>query len=253
MLLGTDRDLRSTLIRAAGEAKPRDPNAVALAAVPMFAQVEEEALLQLASSCRRRRIDAAEVSLFHEGDEPGSLYVILQGEIHIRTATAAGKIVHIAERGPGDHIGELSLIDGAPRMADAVTASPCELLVLRREAFLQCVEQNSKIALAVMTALAERLREAARHLAAQEEMDVPGRVARLLLEMMTDHGSPLAKGEVKLTLRRTQQQMADQIGAARETVTRALADLKRLSIIRSEGRDIIVCDPKKLKQQAERI
>jgi CRP-like cAMP-binding protein len=230
-----------------------DPNIEALRRVPVFSVLEDEALARLASTCRRRRYEAAELPIFHEGDDPGSLYVILRGRVHIRTVTPAGKSIHVAERGPGDQIGELGLIDGAPRMADAVTASPAELLILGREAFLRCLEEQPKIAFAIMRSLSERLREAARRLALQEEQDIPGRVARLLLEQMESGGQTLSTGEILLTATRTHQQMAEQIGAARESVTRALGDLRRRKILRSEGRRLIIIDLKSLRLQVDRV
>jgi len=228
-----------------------NPNIDALRRVPVFAVLDDAALARLAADCRRRRFDTTEQSLFHEGDDPGSLYVILSGHVHIRTVTPAGKFVHVAERGPGDQIGELALLDGAPRMADAITATPCEVLVLSRVAFLRSLEDNPKIALAIMCSLAERLREAARRLSLLEQQDVPGRVASLLVEQMESSGQKLPTGEIRLGLVRTHQQLADQIGAARESVTRALGELKRRHILRTEGRRLIIIDPKKLRAQTE--
>ena len=234
----------------AGKKSGVNPNVDALRRVPIFAHLENDALVRLAEHCRRRRFDTAEESLFHEGDDPGSLYIILVGTVHIRSVTPTGKTVHIAERGVGDQIGELSLLDNAPRMADAVTASPCELLVLGQDAFTRCIEEYPKIALAVMRSLAGRLREAARHLALQEEQDIAGRLSRLLLDHI-DSRAP-ATGEVRLTRRQTHQQMADQIGAARESVSRALSDFRRLNIVRMQGREIVIVDLEKLRRQAER-
>ncbi len=243
----------STASSATGAAAA-DPNVAALRKVPIFAGVEPEALSLLAQNCRRQRIDASDVSVFHEGDEPGSLYVILRGAVHIRTIAPSGKSIHLAERGVGEHFGELALLDGAPRMADAVTIAPCEFLVLRREAFTRCVTTNPRIALGIMGALAQRLRESARHLTDREEQNVSGRLALLLLESASEHGAPVAGSpqEIRLTVRRTQQQMADQIGAARESVARALGELRRLKIVRTEGRDIVIQDRAKLKRHAER-
>ena len=245
----TEAKAAKTGAESAAEA-PRDPNVAALRRVPIFAGLEDDTLARLAQNCRRRHTEASEESLFLEGDDPGSLYVIVKGTVHIRTLTTTGKPVHIAERGPGDHIGELALLDGAPRMADAVTASPCDLLILSRDAFVRCVDTSPQIAHSIMRSLAARLREAARHQASQEEQDVTGRIARLLLDKI-DHAAATG-GDFPLKARQTHQQMADQIGAARESVSRALADLRRLNILRMEGHRIIVIDLKKLQRQAER-
>src|SRR5205823_6439085 len=156
--------------------------------VPLFAELDEPLLQALAQRCRCKTFKTNEV-LFHEGDEEEStLYVIVSGHIDIQRDTASGKTVHIARRGPGEYVGELALIDGKPRMADALTAEPCDLLLLRRADFIGCIEQSPRIALGVMACLADRLRQAASDLISRQELDVLGRLSEKLLELVAAHG-----------------------------------------------------------------
>ncbi len=236
-------------------AKPSEADllAAALKQVPMFAELDAVYRLQLAQYCRRRWIDAPGVLLFREGDDPGSLYVIMSGMVRVQSMTSGGKPVFIAQLGAGEAVGELALLDGEPRMADVITESPCDLLVVRREAFLRCVRENPDIAFSVMAMLARRLRETARQQTAREDQDVTGRLAQLLVAEMDRNGVPEGRtGHIRLGTRKTHLQMAEQIGSSRETVTRALAEMRRLQILDTEGRDLIVINPERLRSQATR-
>src|SRR5436309_2273573 len=106
----------------------------ALRQVPIFSGLDDDSLKSLARRSRRRTFRASE-ALFHEGDPGHTLYVIVSGRVKIQTNTAAGEIVHLANRGAGEQFGELSLIDGKPRMADAVTSEKSDLLMLDRTEF----------------------------------------------------------------------------------------------------------------------
>jgi CRP-like cAMP-binding protein len=212
--------------------------------------MDPSSLQALAIHTRRRRFPAHE-ALFHEGDPGYTLYVIVSGHVHIQTTTASGETVHLARRGPGEHFGELSLIDGKPRMADAVTDDPCELLMLDHAHFVRCVEQSPRLALSVMACLADRLRQAATHLETHQELDVLGRVAQTLLELAAAHGTEESAGGLRIGVKITQQQMAEQLGTTRESVNRALSSLKSVQAIRLDGRQIVVLNRKRLHQYAD--
>lgn len=215
--------------------------------LPLFASLDNAALSTLALRCRRRAFPANE-ALFHEGDPGYTLYVIVTGCLNIQRNTATGTTVHLAQRGPGEPFGEMALIDGKPRMADAVTAAPTELLILDREAFVQCVEQSPQIAFGVMSCLAERLREAGTHLESQQSLDVCGRLAKKLLELAELHGIEEEDGSLRLPSRITQQSLAEQVGTTRESVNRELSRLRGVNAIRMDGRTIVVLNWKKLRK-----
>ena len=215
--------------------------------VPLFAGLEEAMLEMLAAHSRRRRFKAGE-TLFHVGDPGYTLYIILSGHIHIQTFTPAGEVVHQAQRGPGEHVGELALIDGKPRMADAVVAQECDLLMLDHADLIGCIEQSPKMALSIMSCLADRLRQAADHLESRQGLDVLGRLARLLLQLAEEHGQEDPSGGKRIRIKLSQQTLADQVDATRESVNRALSSLKEAGAIRYEGRTIIILNVNKLRQ-----
>ena len=100
--------------------------------VPLFHALDDALIEPLSRRARRRKF-AAHEALFHEGDPGHTMYIVLEGRVRICKTTASGQTVHIAFLDPGDYFGEMALIDGSPRMADAATVSASDLLMLDRE------------------------------------------------------------------------------------------------------------------------
>ena len=228
--------------------------AAALRAVPLFQGLGAAELDRVARSARRLTCKAG-ATLISQGDPDGErLYVILRGSVQIQRDTAAGRTVHLGLRGPGEHFGEMALLDDGARMADAVAATPCDLLVLGRAAFRECLRESPAISLAVVAALTRRLREAADRLEARHELDVTGRLAECLLGLARAEGERRPDGSVRLPRRRTHAQLAEMIGATRESVTRALDDLRALRALRTEGRPaaIVLLDEARLQRRCAR-
>jgi CRP/FNR family cyclic AMP-dependent transcriptional regulator len=218
--------------------------------LPVFAALDEESVRDLASRCRRRTFRAGE-ALFHEGDPGFTLYVVISGAVNIqRDIDSTGVTVHLATRGPGEPFGEMALIDGKPRMADAVTAAPTDALMLDRDVFVAAVEKSPRIAFAVMSYLADRLREAGGQMEERQALDVRGRLAQRLLDLADRAGSPDSGTGILLPAHFTQQQLAEHIGATRETVNRELSRMREVRAIRMEGRRIVVTDLDKLRRYA---
>lgn len=212
----------------------------------LFADLDEDSLQALAQRCRRRSYPAG-TALFHQDDPGQTMYLILTGRVVIeRVHAATGEAIHITERGPGDHFGEMSLLDGAPRSADAVTRTECDLLMLDRAEFLACLDQSSTLALAIIKSLAERLRTTNDALVALRTQDVLGRLALFLLEEARIDAD--ARGPKRIEARWTQQQIADRIGTTKESVNRALSRLKRSNVVQQDDDGhLTITDPAKLR------
>jgi CRP-like cAMP-binding protein len=230
--------------------------------VPLFGEVTDPLLLDmLVDSSRVRRVPAG-TTLFLEGDDADQLYVVLTGAVNIQKRAEEdeleGRVIHIARRGPGEHFGELALIDDETRMADAVTAEQTDLLIIRRDAFRRCVRERPELAFSVMKALARRQRESGERLAFQRENDVLRRVAALILAAVdalgATAGPPSSTLKVQIDLKRTHKQIGDEIGATRESVSRALATLERNGIVVAVGRGgrFTVTDVRKLRALCDR-
>ncbi|MGV3722806.1 MAG: Crp/Fnr family transcriptional regulator [Actinomycetota bacterium] len=217
-----------------------------LGQVPLFTGLGPEHLRKLAEACRRRKFRADE-TLFYEGDPGHTLYLVVSGQVKIQRVTPSGKLVVLAMRGPGEHVGEMALLDGEPRSADAVTAETCELLMLGRDRFLDCMAEHPQIALNMLASLTRRLREAANQTEGFRELDVLGRVASVLLELAESHGEAGEAG-IRITQRVTQQELADRIGATRVSVNKALGRLKSIRALHSEGGDLVVANASELRR-----
>ena len=211
-----------------------------LNAVPLFQELDEPSLFEMARLTRHRSYPPSSV-LFHAGDSGHTLYVILAGRVRVEKISAAGETVHLADRGRGDHFGELSLLDGSPRMATVCTITECECLTIEREAFQRCLLGAPSVALQVMIVLARRLREAADDLEGVQALDVLGRLCKALLELAPIGPEGTAPGEsAGVLLRITHQELADRVGATRESVTRAIGSLRKTGLVRTEGRTLIL-------------
>jgi CRP/FNR family transcriptional regulator, cyclic AMP receptor protein len=219
--------------------------------VPLFTGLDEESLRLLSRRSRRRRF-ASGHTLFCQGDPGHTLYVVIAGRVNIERLTASGERLHITHRLAGEVFGEMAVIDGKPRMADAVTAGETELLMLDRDDFLSCLRQSPEIAVGIIACLSERLREAADLLESHLSRDVLGRVSVALLEWAGTHGAPGPDGEVRIATRFTQQALAEQIGASRESVNRALSSLKAVGAVRLDGRQLVLLDTGRLRRYSDR-
>ena len=200
-------------------------NAEYLSRVPLFASLDQQTLDSFGDKCVRKKLERSE-ALFYEGSEGGALYVVLGGQVRIEKVTASGVQV-LGTRGPGEVIGEMSLIDGQPRSAQAVAASECKLLVLYRSDFESLVRAHPSASLAIMTSLSLRLREAADLLVARETQAVG--------ERLLSHLTRLSGADGVVHLRLGQSELAETLGCARESLNRALNGLVRSGSIVKEG------------------
>lgn len=171
-------------------------------------------------------------SHFITAEQPGEVvYVLLEGTVKIYVSRADGREVILAFLGPGDTVGEMSLVDSAGRSANVVTTEPSRLLWMDRATFQQCVRTLAPLANNLVRLLSRRLRFANEQIQALCTLDVPGRVARQILAMADRYGEPAASGEVRIPLRLTQSDLGEIVGASRERVNQAIVELKQRGTI----------------------
>jgi CRP-like cAMP-binding protein len=212
-----------------------------LAKVPLFNGISASALRSLAEVCRVRRYGKRDV-IFQEGDPGNGLFLVVTGTVTVTTLDGQGETTHIADRGPGEHIGELALFDGRRRSATVTAISDVEMLYLDREAFFGVSEKVPAITRNVIFELANRLREEIDRRKREKSADAQQRLCAVLLE--------LANGEpARVSLR--QSELGERVGATRETVSRCLRVLKSAGAVKMAGRDILILNAGKLQQMAE--
>ena len=179
-------------------------------------------------------------------DDPGdSLFVVRDGRVKVVLIGEDGREVILGVLGVGEYFGELSLIDDRPRSAHVIAMEDSNLLVLRREDFRKRVESSPSVAWSLLTELSRRLRRADDKIGGLVLLDVPGRIARLLLDLAEESGT----NAIEKTL--THQTIAQMIGASRETVSRAMKDFQDAGWITVERRRIALADRAALEQRAQ--
>jgi CRP/FNR family transcriptional regulator, cyclic AMP receptor protein len=215
-----------------------------LATVPLLSRIERLELQRFAEVTREKHYPKGSVILFE--DDPGdSLFIVREGRVKVVMVGEDGREVILAVLGVGDHFGELSLIDDQPRSAHVIAMEDSQLLVLRRDDFRRRVETNPTVAWALLHELSRRLRRADDKIGGLVLLDVPGRIARLLLDLSEESGND------RIAKPLTHQTIAQMIGASRETVSRAMREFQDAGWIRVERRSIVIADRAALRTRAQ--
>jgi len=215
-----------------------------LATVPLFRSLDPAELQHFADLVRDKSFPKGSVILF-EHDPGDSLLVVRAGRVKVVLLSEDGREVILAILGVGEHVGELSLIDDQPRSAHVIAMDDCSLLVLRREDFKKRVEANPTVAWSLLSELSRRLRKADGQIGSLVLLDVPGRIARMLVDAAGDGGGSLIDRPL------THQTIAHLIGASRETVSRAMRDFQDSGWITNERRRIRLVDREALVKRAQ--
>jgi CRP-like cAMP-binding protein len=214
-----------------------------LTTVPLFAGIDPAELAQLADVTREKQYPKGSVIVFE--DDPGdALFIVREGRVKVVLVSEDGREVILGVLGVGEHFGELSLIDEQPRSAHVIAMEDSTLLVLRRDDFKRRVEQTPQLAWALLVELSRRLRRADGKIGGLVLLDVPGRIARLLLDAAADAGTDTIEKPL------THQTIAQMIGASRETVSRAMSEFQEGGLITVARRRITVANRQALEQRA---
>jgi CRP/FNR family transcriptional regulator, cyclic AMP receptor protein len=200
---------------------------------PFFRRMGQDTLKAIAELCVTRSLAANEV-LFQKGDPGDALYAIRRGQIRIGTGTAAGRRLTMNLLGPGDVFGEIALLDGQPRTADAVASEPTHLFMIRRRDFLSLMERSAEAMAQVIELLCERIRYLSCRMEEANLLPLDIRLARRLLILAEDFGCEISS---------TQEELAVFAGSTRESVNRQLQAWKRQGFITVRRSGIRLIDP----------
>ncbi|MBO9522612.1 MAG: Crp/Fnr family transcriptional regulator [Nocardioidaceae bacterium] len=215
---------------------------------PLFASLDDEAAVALRSSMTEARLRRGEV-LFHEGDSGDKLYLVTDGKVKLGRTSSDGRENLLAILGPGQMFGELSLFDPGPRSATVTAVTETSLLTLSHDDLIRWLEGRPKVALGMLGQIASRLRKANDVNADLVFSDVPGRVAKALLDLADRFGRTADDG-VHVHHDLTQEELAQLVGASRETVNKALADFASRGWLRLEPRSVVIMDVERMKRRA---
>lgn len=215
---------------------------------PLFAAMDEEAAAAVRRSMAEVSLGRGQV-LFREGDYGDRLFVIAEGKLKIGRSSPDGRENLLSVLGPGDQFGELTVFDPEARMGTAIAVTDCRLYSLSSENLRPWIAQRPDVALALLRQLSRRLRRSTEVLSDLVFSDVPGRVAKSLLDLANRFGTPIPDG-MHVAHDLTQEELAQLVGASRETVNKALADFAARGWIRLEARAVVLIDRERLERRA---
>lgn len=219
---------------------------LALARTTIFADVDEATIAALAAAATRRVWDSGTV-LFQRGDAGDYLLALTSGRVRLSISTPAGKELVLRHMGPGDVLGEFSLIDGQPRSADATAVETCSGVVLERGRFLRVAGLYPQLGLALARHLCQQLRSTNYQMESIALYDLRSRVARFLLFALRDEGG---SGQARLRMVLNQTELALVLGASRPKVNQVLQAMLADGLLTRDG-ETLICDVARLEEAAE--
>ena len=206
----------------------------------LFAGLPDALLAKAAAPAVTRTIEHG-TRLFAKGDPADGLHGVLAGKVRISVQSAAGKEVLLNILEPGAFFGEIALLDGQPRTADASAIGKTTLVLLRRRDFLALLDREPAISRHLMELLCQRLRWTSALIEDGAFLDLSARLAKRLLRLADVYGKETDQG-TRIALRLSQQDLGDMLGATREAVNKQLQALRRSNIVAFDPNGILLRD-----------
>jgi CRP/FNR family cyclic AMP-dependent transcriptional regulator len=212
--------------------------AAELVGVPLFARVERAVLESLEPAAFTRRLGRGQV-LFVAGEPADNVYLLRSGRLKINVLSARGDELVLAVLGPGDCLGEISILDGGSRSADVVAIEACELVAVPVAAVRDLLQANPEALRGVVVSMAAAIRRLTDQTADLVFLDLPRRLAKLLVRSAAagPNGSSIAQLGVR------QSELAAMLGVTRQSVNKSLSGLARRGWIEVDGSIIRLLDP----------
>jgi CRP/FNR family cyclic AMP-dependent transcriptional regulator len=205
-----------------------------LASIPLFSGLSQENLTRLADHLCPQTVPAGRDIM--RSEQPGeAVYVVQWGTLKIHAEQPDGRDVVLALLGPGQTVGEMSVVDRQGRSASVTALEESLLLRMGRVAFLDCLTTMPGLAMNLMRILSSRLRLADATIQSLAALDIRGRVARQILALAQEYGR-LTDDGIVIPLSLTQSDLADIVGASRVRVNQVLMEYKQSGYISDDGR-----------------
>lgn len=214
--------------------------AVLLGLNPLFSGLGADSINKIAALCHTQYATTGEL-LFQKGDSGDALFGIRRGQVRIETGSAGGGRLTLNFLGAGDLFGEIAVLDGQPRTADATAGEPSELFVLRRNDFLSYLESEPRVAVKLIALLCQRIRWVSDRIEESVLLPLHVRLARRLRALAVDFGS-----EVHIS----QEQLGIYVVASRESVNRQLQQWRQQGILEIRRGRILLLNANRLRAEA---
>jgi CRP/FNR family transcriptional regulator, cyclic AMP receptor protein len=213
--------------------------------VPLFSDVREKDLKKVVRIGKVQKFEKGQV-IFTEDESGECFYIVLSGRVKI-FAQSGKKKKTLAYLEKGEHFGEMALLDMEPRSASSEAMENCAVLVINKKDFRGLLARNPGISIQIMRTLSHRLRLANKEIESLTFENVLGRVANVLLDMVSKYGESTAMGSrIKVPL--SHQEIAELAGTGREVVSRTLNRFRRLNCIGYDNKHLIITNGRKLRE-----
>jgi CRP/FNR family transcriptional regulator, cyclic AMP receptor protein len=219
-----------------------------LARAGIFQGVDPRARAALVRQLLRVEFPRAH-TIYAEGEAGDRLYIIVAGKVKLGRRSPDGREKLLAVLGPSDMFGALSMFDPGPRTADVTTITEVSAVSMDRAAMRSWIGERPEISEQLLRVLARRLRRTDDEIADLIFTDVPGRVAKQLLQLAQRFGVR-ENGVLRVTHDLTQEEIAQLVGASRETVNKALSDFARRGWLKLDGKSVLISEPERLARRA---
>lgn len=231
-------------------AKPdHDARRAALRASPVFQAMQPEELDEILGFAVDRKVRRGQ-TIFQKGDSGSSMMAVLRGRVRISAVSAEGKEITLNVINPGEVFGELALLDGKPRSADATAAEETHLLVVERRHFLPFLTLRPELMLRMLVVVCDKLRQTSVALEQIALFDLPARLALVLLKLAGNYGRPGAEG-TRIELKLSQRDLSTLVASSRESVNKQLGAWREDGVIGTDDGFIVILRREELESLVE--
>jgi CRP/FNR family cyclic AMP-dependent transcriptional regulator len=222
--------------------------AALLARTELFADLDPAALLRLGDRAVKRSFRKGQL-IFHQGDLGDSMFVVADGLVKVFVISEEGNEMVLVTLGPQETFGDLAVIDGGRRSASAQALEATTLIALTRSAVLEIMAEQPLLAESLLRALAAVARRLTEQTSDLVFLDLPGRVAKLLLALAEDRGEDHGE-EVVLDTHMTQADLASMVGGSRQSVNQILRSFQGRGFLEFRGREVVLKRRDQLRRRA---
>jgi CRP-like cAMP-binding protein len=226
----------------------QDTATAALAGVAMFAGLERADLDSIERACRWVRYSADQLILDRDSTST-DVYFVVEGEVRIVAYSAAGREIQFAIVGAGDYFGDLAAIDGLPRSASVTAATAALLASVSGEEFLGILERHSSVALHVLRRLARIIRSCDERIIDLTTLSAFQRVYSELLRMAVPDAAVADQWVIRPYP--PEREIASRTSTSRETVARAVGQLRQANLVLRKGRNLFILDRPRIEALVE--
>jgi CRP/FNR family transcriptional regulator, cyclic AMP receptor protein len=213
----------------------------------LFGTLSQPVLEKLGSYMKRRTV-ARGSAIFAKGDPGSGLMGVLRGKVRISVPSADGREIVLNIIQEGEIFGEIALLDGHPRTADATAMTDCDLMIIERREFVPFVRSEPDLMMHLIEILCARLRATSEQVQDVSFLDLPTRLAKALLRLGSSGEAGMAVSGRRLAI--TQREISHMIGRSRESTNKQLRTWEKQGWVTLDRGNITVLQPDKLASVA---